>query len=61
MLLTPLVSGGWRVDIEEPEMEEALDWLEENEHIDDLGEEATTEEEDGEDDKDEDVPLLVYT
>jgi hypothetical protein len=30
----------WRVEIQEPEMEEALEWLEE--HADDLREEATT-------------------
>jgi hypothetical protein len=36
------------VEIEEPEMEEALEWLEEEEHADDLGEE-------------EEVPLPVDT
>jgi hypothetical protein len=40
----------WRVEIQEPEMEEAPEWLEE--HADDLREEGATEEE-------EDVPLLV--
>jgi hypothetical protein len=39
------------VEIEEPEMEEAPEWLEE--HADDLGKEAASEE--------EDVPLLVDT
>jgi hypothetical protein len=42
----------WRV-----EMEEAPEWLEEEEHADDLGEEAVTEE--GE--EEEDVPLPVDT
>ena len=42
----------WKVEIHEPEMEEAPDWLEE--HADDLREEGTTEEED-------DVPLPVDT
>jgi hypothetical protein len=44
----------WRVEIQELEMEEALEWLEE--HADDLREEATTEEEEEEE---EDVPLPV--
>jgi hypothetical protein len=42
----------WRVEIQEPEMEEAPEWLEE--HADDLREEGATEEED-------DVPLPVDT
>jgi hypothetical protein len=46
----------WRVEIQEPEMEEAPEWLEE-EHADDLGEEATTEEYEEE----EDVLLPVDT
>jgi hypothetical protein len=41
----------WRVEIQEPEMEEAPEWLEE--HADDLREEGATEEEEEEDD----VPL----
>jgi hypothetical protein len=45
----------WRVEIQEPEMEEAPEWLEED--ADDLREEATTEE--GE--EDDDVPLPVDT
>jgi 8-oxo-dGTP pyrophosphatase MutT (NUDIX family) len=43
----------WRVEIQEPEMEEALEWLEE--HADNLMEEGATEEEEEE----EDVPLTV--
>ena len=43
----------WRVEIEEPEMEEAPEWLEE--HVDDLREERETEEEE------DDVPLPVDT
>ena len=38
----------WRVETEEPEMEETPEWLDEDEHADDLGEEATAEEEWGE-------------
>jgi hypothetical protein len=45
----------WRVEIQEPEMEEAPEWLEE--HADDLREEGTTEEEEEEDD----VPLPMDT
>jgi len=45
----------WMVEIQEPEMEEAPEWLEE--HADDLREERTTEEEEEEDD----VPLPVDT
>jgi hypothetical protein len=45
----------WRVEIQEPEMEEAPEWLEE--HADDLREEGgITEEEEG-----DDVPLPVDT
>ena len=44
------------MEIEEPEMEETPEWLEEDEHADDLGEEATPEEEWGEEEE-EDVPL----
>jgi hypothetical protein len=44
----------WRVEIQEPEMEEAPEWLEE--HADDLREEGTTEEE-----EEDDVPLPVDT
>ena len=52
----------WRVEIEEPEMEETPEWLDEDEHADDLGEEATAEEEwgeeeQGEEEEEEDVPL----
>jgi hypothetical protein len=43
----------WRVEIQEPEMEEAPKWLEE--HADDLREEGATEEEEG------DVPLPMDT
>jgi hypothetical protein len=43
----------WRVEIQEPKMEEAPEWLEE--HADDLREERTTEEEE------DDVPLPVDT
>jgi hypothetical protein len=46
----------WRVEIQEPEMEEAPEWLEE--HADDLREEGTTEEEEEEED---DVPLPMDT
>jgi hypothetical protein len=46
----------WRVEIQEPEMEEAPEWLEE--HADDLREEGATEEEEEEED---DVPLPVDT
>jgi hypothetical protein len=46
----------WRVEIQEPEMEEAPKWLEE--HADDLREEGTTEEEEEEEDN---VPLPVDT
>jgi hypothetical protein len=42
----------WRVEIQEPEMEEALEWLEE--HSDDLREEGTIEEE-----QEADAPLPV--
>ena len=42
----------WRVEIQEPEMEEAPEWLEE--HADNLMEGATEE-------KEEEVPLLVDT
>ena len=52
----------WRVETEEPEMEETPEWLDEDEHVDDLGEEATAEEEwgeeeQGEEEEEEDVPL----
>jgi hypothetical protein len=47
----------WRVEIQEPEMEEAPEWLEE--HADDLREEGATEEE--EEDEEDDVPLPVDT
>jgi hypothetical protein len=46
----------WRVEIQEPEMEEALEWL--GEHADNLMEEGAIEEEEEEED---DVPLPVYT
>jgi hypothetical protein len=45
----------WRVEIQEPEMEEAPEWLEG--HADDLREEGTTKEEEEEDD----VPLPMDT
>jgi hypothetical protein len=48
----------WRVEIEEPEMEEAPEWLEEEEHADDMGEEEAVEEREEEE---EDVPLPVDT
>ena len=38
-------------------MEETPEWLDEDEHADDLGEEATAEEEWGEEEEEEDVPL----
>jgi hypothetical protein len=41
----------WRIEIQEPEMEEAIEWLE---YADDLMEEGATEEE-----EEDDVPLLV--
>jgi hypothetical protein len=50
------ITSQWRVEIQEPKMEEAPEWLEE--HADDLREEGTTEEEEEEED---DVPLLVDT
>jgi hypothetical protein len=46
----------WRVEIQEPEMEEAPEWLEE--HADNLMEEGATEEEEEEE---EEVPLPVDT
>jgi hypothetical protein len=46
----------WRVEIQEPEMEEAPEWLEE--HVDNLMEEGETKEEE---EKEEEVPLLVDT
>jgi hypothetical protein len=46
----------WRVEIQEPEMEEALEWLEE--HADDLREEGATNEEEEEEG---DVPLPMDT
>jgi hypothetical protein len=46
----------WRVEIQEPEMEEAPEWLEE--HADDLREEGATKEEEEEED---DVPLPMDT
>lgn len=50
----------WRVELEEPEMEEAPEWLEEGEdHADDLWEETTVKGEGGE--EQEDDPLPVYT
>jgi hypothetical protein len=48
----------WRVEIQEPEMEEAPEWLEE--HADNLMEEGATEEEE-EEEGEEDVPLPVDT
>jgi hypothetical protein len=48
----------WRVEIQEPEMEEAPEWLEE--HADDLSEEGKREEEEEEEEED-DVPLSVDT
>jgi hypothetical protein len=47
----------WRVEIHEPEMEEAPEWLEE--HANDLREEGATEEEEKE--EEDDVPLQVDT
>jgi hypothetical protein len=58
----------WRVEIQEPKMEEAPKWLEE--HVDNLMEEGATEEEkeddvplpvDTEDEEEDDVPLPVDT
>jgi len=51
----------WRVEIQEPEMEEAPEWLEE--HADNLMEEGATkeEEEEEEEEEEDDVPLLVDT
>ena len=48
----------WRVEIQEPEMEEALEWLEE--HADNLMEEGATKEVEEEEEED-DVPLPVDT
>jgi hypothetical protein len=45
----------WRVEIQEPEMEEGPEWLEE--HADNLMEEGATEEE--EEEEEDDVPLPV--
>jgi hypothetical protein len=52
-------SSQWRVEIQEPEMEEAPEWLEE--HADDLMEEGAIEKEEEEEEEEEDVPLLVDT